>query len=201
MALDIAYMDAGIWVAYGLGGDDKHYDKAKEIVEKVVRGELVAIVSLLSLLETMDVIRKRTVQQISNHTIVSLDQKNDDERKKLIKKISERKYSTLYECILKAAQSGQMVLVDFKDTDVGDILIDSSRVIWEKFGNIPSFYNCSACRKPYRHYDYKGLGPIDVMHILLAKKVGCNYFYTTDHGFEHLLTDPNFASIQIKIIV
>lgn len=190
-------MDAGVWVAYGLKDADRHYPQAKAVIREVVTRKIKGVVSLLSLLETMDVIRKRIVERTPRSI---LDSKGDLERRRFISQKSQEKYQFLIDRITEAVRSDQMLIVDFKGIDIGNVFTNCNDFLSSHFGDINLFKRCLTCGRDYEHYAYKGLGPIDTMHILLAREIGCNYFYTTDQSFKHLFGKPEFNSIRIEII-
>jgi len=178
-----AYMDAGVLIAYGLGEDDWHYPKAKKVIDDIMEGKYKGVVSLLSLLETMDVIRKRFVSITSKNV---LDRKTDQQRKDYIHRESEKRYIALIDNVTKAAAAKKMLVVDFKGVNIGDVLTKCNDLLTKNFGDIRFFNRCWQCRSRYDHYTYKGVGPIDAMHFDLAKRIPCDLFITTDKGFSGL---------------
>lgn len=170
-------------VAYGLGSVDWHYVKAKDVFTQISQNKLRGVISLLALLETMDVIRKRIVPQISSK---ALDRKNPLDQQQYVRLESERRYKTLIDNLTAAAKAEQLLLVDHKGVSVADILTICTNMLTKHFGDIKLYRKCWQCRGNYRHYAYKGIGPIDAMHFSLAKKVPCDLFITTDKGFRGL---------------
>ena len=178
-----AYLDAGVLVAYGLGTDDPHYAKAKSVINDITQGKYRGVVSILSLLETMDVIRKR----ITNRTPKTvLDRKPEPERKRYVSQESEKRYKELIEDLTGAAKAKKMLLIGFDGVDVGKVLAECNDLLVRNFGEIKPYDMCWQCRNRYEHYEYKGIGPIDAMHFDLAKRISCNLFITTDKGFSSL---------------
>lgn len=188
MSLPNAYLDAGVLVAYGFGVHDTHYIKASEVIQNIIQGRYRGIVSILSLLETMDVIRKRVVDRTS---VNILGQKSDLERKKYVLQESTKKYSKLIDDLTKAAKSNQIAIVDFKGTDISEVFLSCNDLLSKKFGDVLFFDRCWICRRRYEHYEYKGLGPVDAMHFDLAKRIPCDIFVTTDKGFQGLNGEIN----------
>lgn len=174
-----AYMDAGVLVAYGLGSADRHYPKAKHVIDEIVKGKIKGVVSLLSLLETRDVIRKRLVGWSKN----VLDAKSNQQQKVYIQRESERRYSMLIDNLTKEAKANKMLIVDFDGVNIAEVLTICDDLLSKKFGDIRFFNRCWQCRRGYDHYEYKGIGPVDAMHFDLAKRVPCDLFVTTDRGF------------------
>jgi predicted nucleic acid-binding protein len=178
-----AYLDAGVLVAYGLKDRDRYYAKAKEVMDHILKGDYKGVVSVLSLLETMDVIRKRLVSKTSKDF---LDRKSGQERKKYIEEESKKLYSVLVDCLTEAAKNEKILMVDFGRLAVSELLEFCNDLLVKTFGDIRFYPRCWQCDAEFEHYEYKGLGPVDAMHFNLAKKTPCDVFITTDKGFSGL---------------
>ena len=192
MTLFKAYLDAGVLVAYGLGRDDPHYEDAKVVIKDIQRGNIRGVVSLLALLETMDVIRKRVVSKTPKSI---LDSKSDAQRKEYIQQESGRRYRELIDKLTGAAKAKKILLVKHHGTDIADVLDTCDDLLTNEFGDIRFYRRCWQCEGAHEHYLYKGIGPIDAMHFDLAKRVPCEIFVTTDKGFGGL-----DGEIQVSII-
>jgi len=178
-----AYMDAGVLVAYGLGHVDVHYPNAKRIIDEITEGKYRGVISVLSLLETMDVIRKRLVSQTPKDF---LDARSDLQRKEFIRQESEKRYNALIDNLTKAAKAKKIIIVDFDGVNIAEVLTICNDLLSNNFGDIRFFNRCWLCRRRYDHYEYKGIGPVDAMHFDLAKRIHCDLFITTDKGFSGL---------------
>jgi predicted nucleic acid-binding protein len=177
------YLDAGVLVAYGLGSGDVHYKGAKVVINGILKGNYIGVVSLLALLETMDVIRKRIVDKTPKNV---LDQKSESQKREYIRQESWKKYQELIDKLTKAAKAGKILIVKHDETDVADMLTMCYDMLTNEFGDIKLYHRCLQCGRDYEHYLYKGIGPIDAMHFVLAKKVPCQIFVTTDRSFSGL---------------
>lgn len=180
MSAPKAYLDAGVLVAYGLGDSDTHYQDASRVMTDIMGGHLEGVVSLLSLLETMDVIRKRIVDMTPKNV---LDRKSDQQRKEYIEQESEKRYNTLIDNVTKVAKAKKMLIVNFEGVNIAEVFDICNNMLLKNFGTIRFFNRCLRCRSRFDHYEYKGIGPIDAMHFDLAKRVPCQIFVTTDKGF------------------
>jgi len=178
-----AYMDAGVLVAFGLGHDDLHYPKAKQVIDEIMQGKYRGVVSVLSLLETMDVIRKRLVSNTPKNV---LDAQTDFQRREYIWRESEKRYGTLIDNLTRAVKAKQMFIVNFNGVNIAEVLTMCKDLLLKNFGDIRFFNHCWLCRRTYEHYEYKGLGPMDAMHFDLAKRIHCDLFITTDKSFSGL---------------
>ena len=178
-----AYLDAGVLVAYGLGSVDYHYPKAKQVIDEIRKGRYRGVISVLSLLETMDVIRKRLVSQTPKNF---LDTRPYLQRKEYIRQESEKRYSALIDNLTKAVKAGKMFIVDFDGINISDVFAACNSLLSNNFGDIRFLKRCWLCRRSYHRYEYKGLGPVDAMHFDLAKRIPCNLFITTDKSFSGL---------------
>lgn len=176
-------MDAGVLVAFGIGSDDYHYPRAKMVMDDIAKGKYRGVVSLLSLLETMDVIRKRLVSKTPKNV---LDAKSNSQRGQYIQQESEKRYRKLIANLTEAAKAKKMYIIDFNGIDIGEVFEKCDELLSANFGDIKFYGRCWMCNGRYDHYEYKGLGPIDAMHFDLAKRIHCDLFVTTDKGFTGL---------------
>ena len=178
-----AYLDAGVLVAYGLGSVDVHYPKAKQVINDVMNRKYRGVVSVLSLLETKDVIRKRLVNRTPRNV---LDVKSNLQRKDYIRQESDKRYTTLINSVTKAAKAKKMLVIDFDGINISEVFAMCDNLLSTNFGDIRLFHRCWMCRRRYDHYEYKGIGPVDAMHFDLAKRIRCDVFITTDKSFSGL---------------
>ncbi|MEM2972494.1 MAG: PIN domain-containing protein [Candidatus Bathyarchaeia archaeon] len=178
-----AYLDTSVLVAYGLGSDDIHYKGAKTVINDILQGNYIGVVSLLALLETMDVIRKRIVDKTPKDI---LDGKSDTQKKEYVQQESRKRYQELIDKLTKAAKAKKILLVEHDGTNIADVLVTCHNMLTKEFGDIKLYHRCLQCGSDHEHYSYKGIGPIDAMHFVLAKKVPCQIFITTDKSFASL---------------
>ena len=83
-------------------------------------------------------------------------------------------------------------------------LLESSLTVLNCTKGIIRFHNkCSKC-KTKKHYKYfsalRCVSTVNVMHILLAKELGCNSFVTFDRGFEEIISHQLVQHIIIRVL-
>jgi len=79
--------------------------------------------------------------------------------------------------------------------DKGLNILNSTR------GKIPLRYNeCRDCGNRRNYFNFKGLGPIDISHIFLAKELGCDQLITLDQGFEEVQANPDVTPLNIVVL-
>jgi len=192
------YLDTCVWIAYIRGEEDQKYDAAEKIMLDVKHGKMRIIMTDLVLLEILNVLRKiegRNFKILSNML-------NDQERTRYVNQKSSSKFREFVDEITKVP------FIHFKKVSginlQDGILSPSLEFMWKYPGNVRLKRFCRVCktRKPVPFFsEYKGLGPVDLMHILLAVHLGCEYFITFDRDFRALSREPYFAKIiKIKIL-
>ena len=198
MSINLAYLDAGIWIAYGLGKDDIFYASSKELIEnRLGKNKLFGIVSILTVLESIDAIRRRITERTD---IKFLDNAYTDVlRRELIRASTEPKIKELATFLVTMERDSKLVFADFKRVDMNNIINETYDFEKGYFGIIRSYSRCGKCKGDYRNYSYKGLGFIDAMHLNLAKEYRCNSFITTDQYYAHVAGDENYSTLTFEI--
>lgn len=198
MTLPIEYFDSSIIVSYALGPADRFYVKAKQIIEEdVMKKQIVGLVSMLTLLETIDVIRYRVAEKTDRATLDSMD---GSMRNSYIRTESDNKIKALITVLTQMENQGYIIFSDFTPLDLKQIMNNVYDYSKAYFGMIKKYFRCRICRNPFERYSYKGLGWIDVMHAFIALELCADGFLTADKSFGHFLSEPKFAGLQITII-
>ena len=193
-----AYFDSSIIISYLLGSKDRFYNQVKYIFEKKIKNkEMIGLISKLTLLETIDVIKRRIVERTDKSI---LDEFTDEERKSYLKSIIDEKIKDFIDILTRMEHKKYIVLADFTMVDLKQIINEAYNYSLKYFGDIKRYSRCMICRNNYEHYSYKGLGWIDFTHILLAINLAADEFITADKSFKDLKNDPEFRDIEIKII-
>lgn len=199
MSLDVAYLDAGVWMAYGLGKEDYFYESSKDLFEnRLGRNGLIGIVSILSVLESIDAIRRRITENTDVEFLNKVGE-NVELRNEIIKSITEPKIRELASYLTSMDRDTKLIFTDFRRVDVDEIIDNTYDFEKKYFGIIRRYNRCRRCGRQYRNYSYRGLGFIDVMHLNLAISLHCNRFITTDQYFNHVREDPEYSSLEFEI--
>ena len=198
MSENLAYIESGIWIAKGIGEKDKFYLNSNIFInDNIETGKLKGIVSLISLMEAIDVIRARITSK-TDRTI--LNGMNEKRRVEYLKGHTDEKIRILLRYLRTKEAENKILFADFTIVDLNKIYVNSFNYLRHYFGNIPFYYKCGKCWKDFPHYEYKGIGNIDVLHALLAKEYFCNLFITTDRDFRDLQGSPYFPDLQFEVI-
>lgn len=189
-----AYLDANILLAKAAGPqkEPKQYHLAERVFQEIKRGDYLAIISSLTLMEVLAVLR---TQKGREDGLASMTPE-----KQIEFVISESK--SMYDSMLF-----ELLQLDHVKFDLGgkadmkkifDIAFD---IMQEKYGIVKIQHNCKKCgTENVTHSAYKGLGSDDIIHALFAKDVGCDTFVTFDNDFEQLKGDPRIDPLEIRIL-
>lgn len=66
------------------------------------------------------------------------------------------------------------------------IIIESNKIISSVKGTFKHLNHCNTCGKYAHHEEYKCLDIMDIMHVVIAKEVGCKKFITFDQYFNEI---------------
>lgn len=198
MSETLAYIESGIWIARGIGSDDIFYEPSKAFIEdNIESGSIIGIVSIFSLMEAINVIRSRIT---SNEDRAILDGKSDASRKEHLKNLTDVKIGTLLKYLRTKASEGKILFADFSVVDLKKIFDNSFHLARGYFGNIRFYYSCGKCWQNHPHYQYKGLGSLDMLHAFLAKEYLCDLFITTDNDFRDLQGSAIFPDMHFQVL-
>jgi len=198
LSLPIEYIDSSILVSYQLGPTDRFYQTAKEIMEKDILGkQIIGLISMLTLLEVIDVIRHRITERTNK---VTLDLMDEPSKNLYVRTETEKKIKEMIDILTLMESQGFIVFADFTPLDLKQIMSDVYDYSRNYFGMVRKYFNCQICHNPLEHYSYKGLGWIDLLHAFLAVGLFADGLITADKGFGHLSTDQKFSGLKITVI-
>jgi predicted nucleic acid-binding protein len=198
VSLPIKYLDSSVLVAYQLGPTDRYYKDAKRIIEdEITNKRLTGLISMLTLMEVIDVLRRRVTERTNKATLDPLD---DASKNQYLKGESETKIKNLIQVLTQMEKQGLILFGDFTPVDLRQIMKDTYDCTRGYFGAAKKYYKCQICRSSFEHYSYRGLGWIDMLHAFLALGFFADGLITADESFADLSTDPRFSSFDITII-
>jgi predicted nucleic acid-binding protein len=177
------YIDTNVWFSYITRGKyDPHFEKAEVIIDDINKNNgCVAIISHLSLLELVNVIRNRVIQRaeyqgrLKENINIELDLKNRIDQ--YIKDVMNT--------ITQWEASGKLRIVDVK-TPMTQVLIETQLIQHKTFGSVSDSDRCMNCKGEHHAYYYKGVDHWDIQHALIAKEANVNTYITFDRGFNRL---------------
>jgi predicted nucleic acid-binding protein len=194
----LKYLDSSIIVSYQLGPTDRFYSQAKRIIEvETKQRRLTGLVSMLTLMEVIDVIRRRVTERTGRATLDALD---DPSKNSCVKAESDRKIKGLIQVLTQMEEQGLVLFGDFTPLDLKNIMNDVYSYSKTYFGMVKKYFMCQVCKATFEHYSYKGLGWIDLMHAFLALGFFADGLITADRSFAHLSADSKFSSLVITVI-
>lgn len=194
----IKYLDSSVIISYQRGPSDHAYPSAKRIIEEEIGGKkAVGLVSLLTLMEIIDVIRKRITERTNKLTLENMTEQT---RNFFIKSESDKQIKILINALTSMERQKLIAFADFTPLDLKKIMDNVYDYSRNYFGEIRKFSTCSICRRQHESFSYKGLGWIDIMHSFLAIGLCADELITADKSFSFLRTDSKFSSLKIVII-
>ncbi len=190
-----AYLDANILLAKAAGSvkEPKQYPLAEKVFQEIKSGNYHAVISSLTLMEVLAVLRTQKGREMQNLKSLSSD-------KQIEFVIAESK--SMYDSILFELLQLEHLSFDLGGkTDMRKILDTAFDIMQEKQGLVKIHYNCKKCgSKDVPHSAYKGLGSDDIIHALFAKDIGCDVFLTFDSDFEQLVGDQRIDPLEICVL-
>lgn len=205
------YYDTGVWVAYMLGDKDDYYPVCKPLIENIETRKKIAIVSYLTIMETIHALRRRIVEK-SDFTGDSKDECRSKIPivKNVIKEFIRR---------VNELSKQKKIIIPRPSTKISEHHSTALKKLNNYFGRVRPMNICPYCKKCYvgrnakneciscnnkldsiNVYQYKGLGHADIEHAFLAHNSNTTSFYSTDTSFNDLKGDPDFGSMSFKII-
>lgn len=189
-----AYLDANILLALAAGKEKEpeQYRLAETILEEIKSGKIQAVISSLTLMEILAVLRAQKGREKNNLTGLS--------REKQVEFVIKESNSMNHILISELIRLPNVKFEFGRHVDLNK-LMDQALEILKKVNGKVKFYNkCKRCGSENVNYStYKGLGTDDMIHVLLAKDGGCDQLITFDGDFEEI---KGFSEIEpLEIIV
>jgi predicted nucleic acid-binding protein len=189
-----AYLDANILISYVNGPvlEPKNYPKAKRVWDEIKEGKYKGVVSTLVLQEVLSVFRRMKGQEIDILSPLSYDQRN-----KYVSSESQSMFSELLKSLMRISTDK----IIFENCDTVESLAfytDSFDLYTKYFGEVRFYQTCNQCKSETVNSTYKGLAPMDIIHIMLANRLECDSFITLDKGYSAIINEPK---IKLKINV
>jgi len=182
-----AYLDTNVLVYRLLPSNNSRLQRgARDILDKCRSGTHLGIISNLTLTEFAGV-----CQKMETYDIVRIGPMNDIQRETHIQTEGLANYNRVIPHFLSLPH---IKLEETSNLKFSDIISDSLEVMQETIGTIkiprarPGEQIKAEFRRAY---------VADILHLLLAKHVGCDEFYTFDKDIKKLQSHQKFDSIKI----
>lgn len=190
----MAYVEASVFASWMLGTRDRHYKKAEQVIDNIKSGKLNAITSSLTVMEVIDVIRKRITQWAAygGHPSVT----NLAPLKAEIEEIIQN----FINGITAEAVQGHLILKD-PNKSIEEMYEEASKILYSCFGGFGNANDCKFCERdlPSPKYFYRGVGQYDVQHAIVARDLGASTLITFDKGFNALSSYTNFNTLKFDV--
>jgi predicted nucleic acid-binding protein len=190
-----AYLDANILLAKAAGPQKEpdQFPLAEKIFNQIKNGEFEAVISSLTLMEVIAVLRTQKGREKEK-----LDGLTRDKQLEYVHKESKSMYDNIIGELL------QLPYVKFDlggRTDMKKLFDMAFDIMLETKGKVRFYQNCKRCdSKNVLYSSYKGLGSDDIIHALFAKDVGCDLFLTFDGDFDELKRNEKIIPLEIRVI-
>jgi predicted nucleic acid-binding protein len=184
--MTLVYLDTSVWLSIANRKDINHA-KANQVMKKVQSGAYVAIISRHVLSEIMDVLRDKLV--VDSRVRTTADQAAH-------RRIAENLFKVFTSRILGMRN---VRLRDPSDPTY-EILKESTQLVKTIWGTLVTSASCPICKSAYQFIEYDGPHRDDMLHSVLASKMGCDVLITFDHGFSLIQKSPLLSHISIQIL-
>jgi len=192
-----AYLDANIPIAFTVGPEKEHdtYYYSEQVFDDIDAGLYQGILTHLVLMEILNVfrlIKGREYDDIIKH-------KTDKDREKYVKSESDNMYQDMIVKMYKVPD--KIIFQNCNAIDAGDILRYGLILLNSKFGHVETWEReCINCHVKKNYSNYRGLSPLDICHIVLAHRLKCDKFITTDKSYNKLIGELDLDPLEIVIM-
>ena len=180
-----SYLDSSVLIPIPVGPDKNpdQFRMAAGVLDKIKNGETVGIVSPLALMEVMTVLRVKKGRE--KRLLGALP---PAEQSEFILRESKSMYDGLVTELmkmphLKFEQGG-------KHVDMNTVMSNALDILSEVRGRVLHTGDSW----------FKGPGPADVIHALLARGAGCDELVTSDRGFEEMSGLDEFTDLKFRVL-
>ena len=190
-----AYLDANILLAISAGSEKEptQFKLSIKILDEIKKGSIIGIVSPLTLMEVIAVLRTQKGRE--KHNLKKFPYK---EQSKFVLEESKLMYDTL---IKELMQLPNLKFELGKHTDLNELMNQAVAVLQKTEGDVKYRNRCSRCGSQNVNYTaFKGLGSDDIIHALLAKDAGCDCLITFDQDFESLKEFEDFEGLEFRVL-
>jgi predicted nucleic acid-binding protein len=206
--LPLTYVDANILLDCVIRPDpaDKfelaYHDAAVEFFEATAKGEGIAVISDLVLMEVLNVLRK---QHTKPSNIKALSGLNNSARTSFVIDNAKVVYNELLTDMLKSPR--YFKFMNPLTLDITSLLSTASDILYKVKGDIRFFHDCkNCCSKREKTQEplvcvHKCVGATDIMHALIANEYECDRLVTFDKGFGEIVGYPEFYPLKIEVLL
>ena len=189
------YLDTNVLISYQVGRekDPKYFPLAQDIFREIIVGKYIGVVSFVTLMEAVNVFRRIKTEELRVLGITDSNQQTE-----YVKNESRFLYSELVQKLLETR--GNIRLEECKTVSISSFLSTSLDMVQQYYGTVKTYNNCKQCKSNIPHHVHKAVGPLDVLHVFIAKALRCKYLITFDKGFKDIINDQRIKPLEIKVI-
>ncbi|MCE2499061.1 MAG: type II toxin-antitoxin system VapC family toxin [Nitrosopumilaceae archaeon] len=178
------YLDSNILLAVsaGPGKEPNQFRMSMGVLDQIRRGETIGVVSSLTLMEVITVLRVKKGREKS-----SLDSMRPDQQSEFVLRESKSMYDKLVTELMKLPN---LKFEYGRRADVYSVMRDALAILHEIRGKV----------RPDGNSRFGGAGTVDVIHALLAKDMGCDELVTFDTGFEEMGGIDALESLKFRVL-
>lgn len=190
-----AYLDANILLAISAGSEKEpnQFRLAAGILEEIKAGKIAGIVSSLTLMEVIAVLRTQKGREVHN-----MGRLSGERQLEFVLKESRSMYDKLMGELIKLPS---LKFELGRHADLNRLMGQAFGVLQKTKGKVRSYDRCSKCDSQNVSYTaFKGLGSDDIIHALLAKDAGCDCLITFDRDFDGLEGFEEFEGLEFRVL-
>ena len=190
-----SYLDSNILLAISAGPEKEcdQFRMAVNVLDEIKNGTIIGIVSSLTLMEVITVMRIQKGKE--KHCLESM---SSDEQSKFVLRESKLMYKKLLTELVKLPnlkfELGRRIIMN--------TVLDNALSILHRIRGKVQIYR-KRHENDISHVKYtmfKGVGSNDVIHALLARDVGCDDLVIFDRDFEELDEFDEFEDLKFRVL-
>lgn len=190
-----AYLDANVLLAISAGSkkEPNQFKLASIILEEIKAGKITGIVSPLTLMEVIAVLRTQKGRERHN-----LDRLSNKQQLEFVLNESKSMYDKLMGELIKLPN---LKFELGRHVDLNKLMGQALGVLEKTRGKTRFYHRCSRCGSQNVSYTaFKGLGSDDAIHALLARDAGCDCLVTFDKDFDDLKEFEEFEGLEFRVL-
>lgn len=196
----LAYVDANVFLAYAAGpeADPYQYPLAKAFFKGMASRRQIGVLSYLTIMEMVDVLRKWKGSEFDKISGML----SEDDR---IRHVIDGASAIYKQIMIETLATPEFRIIDIVKTDMGLLLRTAFEILTDMKGVVRLYDKCGKCGYKTNSGEkfisvHKCVGTADILHVLLAKDMGCQAFVTLDKGFQELVNDPRIKPLRIEVL-
>lgn len=189
------YLDTNVLISYQVGKekDPKYFPLAQDVFREIIVGKYIGVVSLVTLMETVNVFRRIKMEESNEQGIT-----DPNKQLEYIKNESKLLYRELVQKLLETQRNIRLEECD--GVAISNFLSTSLEIAQQYLGVVRTYNNCKQCKSNIPHNVHKAIGALDILHIFIARALKCKYLITFDKGFKEIINDERIKPLEIKVM-